>query len=352
MTTNRSMAIGWKLLARDKWHLSSLPCSLFHTSSRNYNSDILPDFAPQGKANTIIRIVPQQEAWIVERFGRYAKTLGPGLHVLVPFIDRIPYWHSLKECAIEIPQQSAITLDNVQLNLDGVLYVKIVDPYKASYGVEDPGYAVVQLAQTTMRSEVGKIALDTVFKEREQLNVAIVASINKAAEPWGMVCLRYEIRNMNMPAKVQEAMQMQVEAERKKRAAILESEGKRDAAINVAEGEKKAKILASEAEQQERINLAKGQAEAIFREAEARQKALHAVAEALNKAGGSDAASLLVAEKYVKAFGELAKENNTVLLPTDMGSVGSFVSQAMAIYKQISSANESSGAKNGRGGVK
>jgi regulator of protease activity HflC (stomatin/prohibitin superfamily) len=170
--------------------------------------------------------------------GKFYKILDPGLNILLPFIDRIKYVQILKEMPIEIPQQGAITIDNVQLHLDGVLYVRVIDAYKASYGIDDPEFAVTQLAQTTMRSEVGKISLDTVFKEREQLNTAIVCAINKAALPWGLECLRYEIRNMNMPARIQEAMQMQVEAERKKRASILESEGKRYAAINVAEGEK------------------------------------------------------------------------------------------------------------------
>uniref|UniRef100_A0A915LZF6 Band 7 domain-containing protein n=1 Tax=Meloidogyne javanica TaxID=6303 RepID=A0A915LZF6_MELJA len=180
-------------------------------------------------SNTVLNFVPQQEAWVIERMGRYLKTLQPGLNILLPIIDSVKYVQPLKENAMEIPEQSAITLDNVQLTLDGVLYVRIIDPYKASYGVEDPEFAVKQLAQTTMRSEVGKIILDTVFKEREVLNIAIVEAINKAAEPWGIVCLRYEIRDMKMPQKIQEAMQMQVEAERKKRAAILESEGHRDA---------------------------------------------------------------------------------------------------------------------------
>ncbi|KAH7728341.1 CRE-STL-1 protein [Aphelenchoides avenae] len=269
--------------------------------------------------NTIINFVPQQEAWVIERMGRFHKILEPGLNVLVPILDRIKYVQSLKEIAIEIPQQGAITLDNVQLQLDGVLYLRVVEPYKASYGVDDPEFAVTQLAQTTMRSEVGKISLDTVFKEREVLNVSIVEAINKAAEPWGITCMRYEIRNMTMPARVQEAMQMQVEAERKKRAAILESEGQKEAAINRAEGEKRSRILASEAMMQEKINEAEGFARAIELQAAARQKGLDMVAKSLVKDGGVNAASLAVAEQYVTAFGHLAKETNTLVLPASAG---------------------------------
>ncbi|KAG8229413.1 hypothetical protein J437_LFUL000934 [Ladona fulva] len=203
----------------------------------------------RGKAstpiNTAIMFVPQQEAWIVERMGKFHRILEPGLNILVPLLDKVKYVQSLKEIAIDVPQQSAISLDNVTLNIDGVLYLRVIDPYKASYGVEDPEFAITQLAQTTMRSELGKISLDTVFKERESLNVSIVESLNKASEAWGITCLRYEIRDIKLPLRVQEAMQMQVEAERKKRAAILESEGVRAADINVAEGKRTSRILAS-----------------------------------------------------------------------------------------------------------
>lgn len=208
--------------------------------------------------NTIIVFVPQQEAWIVERMGRFNKILDPGLNFLVPVVDRISYVQSLKEIAIDIPQQSAVTADNVTLGLDGVLYLRVVDPYRASYGVEDPEFAITQLAQTTMRSELGKISLDSVFKERESLNISIVEAINHASNSWGITCLRYEIRDIKLPSRVQEAMQMQVEAERKKRAVVLESEGSRESAINVAEGKRKARILSSEAEKIEQINIAEG----------------------------------------------------------------------------------------------
>ncbi|CAD6186138.1 unnamed protein product [Caenorhabditis auriculariae] len=285
--------------------------------------------------NTVINFVPQQEAWVVERMGRFYRILEPGLNFLLPIIDRIRFVQNLREIAIEIPEQGAITLDNVQLRLDGVLYLKVFDPYKASYGVDDPEFAVTQLAQTTMRSEVGKISLDTVFKEREQLNVSIVAAINKASAPWGISCMRYEIRDMTMPVKIQEAMQMQVEAERRKRAAILESEGVREAAINKAEGEKKSAILASEAVQAQRINEAKGESEATILKAEARAQAIERVAAALQQQGASNAASLTVAEQYVAAFGKLAKDTNTVVLPANLSDPGSMVAQALAVYNSV-----------------
>ncbi|KAI6181973.1 Stomatin-like protein 2, mitochondrial [Aphelenchoides fujianensis] len=290
-------------------------------------SVLLRSFRPQSRAtilassnptrflhrNTFINFVPQQEAWVVERMGRFHKILEPGFNVLIPVVDRIKYVQSLKEIAIEIPQQGAITIDNVQLQLDGVLYLRVVDPFKASYGVDDPEFAVTQLAQTTMRSEVGKISLDTVFKEREQLNVSIVEALNKAADPWGIKCMRYEIRTMTMPERIQQAMQSQVEAERRKRATILESEGKRDAAINVAEGKAKAIIL----------------------EAKARREGLAAVAESLKSSGGNSAAALIVAEQYVKAFGELAKSTNTLIVPANAADANSMVSQALTVYRAL-----------------
>jgi len=265
--------------------------------------------------NTIIKFVPQQEAWIVERFGKYSSTLLPGLNILIPVIDEIKYVQSLKEIASEVPQQSAITKDNVTLHLDGVLYFRVIDPYKASYGVEDPRYAITQLAQTTMRSELGKIALDDVFRERDTLNLNIVEAINSAATVWGIKCLRYEIRDIQLPAKVRESMQMQVEAERKKRAAVLESEGERESQINRATGE----------------------ANAILAKANARAEAIDRISTALSQESGSQAAALSVAEQYIKAFGNLAKTSNTVVLPANTGDVSSMVAQAMAVYGSISS---------------
>ncbi|XP_076652042.1 stomatin like 2 [Halictus rubicundus] len=288
-----------------------------------------------GPINTIVMFVPQQEAWIIERMGKFHKILEPGLNLLVPIIDRVKYVQCLKEIAIEIPQQSAVTSDNVTLNIDGVLYLRVDDPYLASYGVEDPEFAIIQLAQTTMRSELGKISLDKVFMEREGLNVCIVDSINKASKVWGITCLRYEIRDIRLPQRVQEAMQMQVEAERKKRAAVLESEGQREAEINIAEGKRLAQILASEAAKQEEINKADGAAKAMVTVAEARVKSLKLVAGALTVTDAKNAAALSIAEQYVKAFKQMAKHNNTLILPSNVADVSSLVAQAMTIYKQV-----------------
>ncbi|KAK3927559.1 Stomatin-like protein 2, mitochondrial [Frankliniella fusca] len=285
--------------------------------------------------NTVIMFVPQQEAWVVERMGKFSRILNPGLNVLIPIVDKVKYVQSLKEITIDIPKQSAITKDNVNLSIDGVLYLKIIDPYKTSYGIEDPEFAVSQLAQTTMRAELGKMSLEQIFQERESLNVTIVEAINKASEPWGISCLRYEIRDIALPSRITEAMQMQVEAERKKRAAILESEGQREAAINVAEGRKRARILASEADKLEQVNRAEGEAEAVLAIAKARAQGLNSVAESLAKAHGKSAASLVVAEQYVTAFEKLARTNNTLILPSNAGDISNAVGQAMSIYSTI-----------------
>lgn len=282
--------------------------------------------------NTVVLFVPQQEAWVVERMGRFHRILEPGLNFLIPILDRIRYVQSLKEIVIDVPEQSAVSLDNVTLQIDGVLYLRILDPFKASYGVEDPEYAVTQLAQTTMRSELGKLTLDKVFRERESLNSNIVHAINQAADEWGIRCLRYEIKDIHVPPRVKESMQMQVEAERKKRATVLESEGTREAAINVAEGRKQAQILASEGEKAERINQAAGEAQAVLAKAEAKAKAIRMLSDALTEQNGNAAASLTVAEQYVSAFSKLAKESNTILLPSNSGDISGMVTQAMTIY--------------------
>uniref|UniRef100_A0A8C2XQD5 Stomatin-like protein 2, mitochondrial n=1 Tax=Cyclopterus lumpus TaxID=8103 RepID=A0A8C2XQD5_CYCLU len=255
-----------------------------------------------------------------------------GLNFLIPLLDRIRYVQSLKEIVINVPEQSAVSLDNVTLQIDGVLYLRILDPFKASYGVEDPEYAVTQLAQTTMRSELGKLTLDKVFRERECLNSNIVHSINQASDEWGIRCLRYEIKDIHVPPRVKESMQMQVEAERKKRATVLESEGTREAAINVAEGRKQAQILASEGQKSEQINMASGEAQAILAKAEAKAKAISMLSDALTEQNGDAAASLSVAEQYVSAFSNLAKKSNTILLPSDAGNISGMVTQAMTIY--------------------
>ncbi|XP_014808018.1 PREDICTED: stomatin-like protein 2, mitochondrial isoform X2 [Calidris pugnax] len=258
-----------------------------------------------------------------------------GLNFLIPLLDRIRYVQSLKEIVINVPEQSAVTLDNVTLQIDGVLYLRVMDPYKASYGVEDPEYAVTQLAQTTMRSELGKLSLDRVFRERESLNANIVDAINQASDYWGIRCLRYEIKDIHVPPRVKESMQMQVEAERRKRAMVLESEGTRESAINVAEGQKQAQILASEAEKAEQINKAAGEANAVLVKARAKAEAIQLLAAALAQQHGSAAASLSVAEQYVNAFSKLAKDSNTLLLPTNAGDVTSMVAQALGIYSTL-----------------
>lgn len=273
--------------------------------------------------------------------GKFHRILDPGLNVLVPFLDKIKYVQSLKEIAIDVPKQSAITSDNVTLSIDGVLFLRITDPYKASYGVEDPEFAITQLAQTTMRSELGKMSLDKVFRERDSLNISIVDAINKASEAWGIICLRYEIRDIRLPTRVHEAMQMQVEAERRKRAAILESEGAREAEINVAEGKRKSRILASEAERQECINKASGEAAALIAKADARAKGLQTLSKSLEAKDGKNAAAYFVAEQYISAFKHLAKTNNTIIMPSNAADVTSLVAQALTIYKSVSRNGES-----------
>ncbi|ROW08310.1 hypothetical protein VMCG_03200 [Cytospora schulzeri] len=303
---------------------------------------------PSLPANTIVRFVPQQTAWLVERMGKFNRILEPGLAILVPFIDRIAYVKSLKEIAIEIPSQSAITADNVTLELDGVLYTRVFDAYKASYGVEDAEYAISQLAQTTMRSEIGQLTLDHVLKERAALNTNITVAINEAAEAWGVTCLRYEIRDIHAPAAVVEAMHRQVTAERSKRAEILESEGQRQSAINIAEGKKQSVILASEAMKSEKINSASGESEAILLKARATAAGIEAVAKSI--AQGEDAAqnaiSLSVAEKYVEAFGKLAKEGTAVVVPGNVGDIGGMIATAMSVYGKVGDAQAKSTAKN------
>ncbi|KAL1306990.1 hypothetical protein AAFC00_005622 [Neodothiora populina] len=293
---------------------------------------------PSLPANTIVKFVPQQTAWIVERMGKFHRILQPGLALLMPVIDRIAYVKSLKEVALEIPSQSAITADNVTLELDGVLYTRVFDPYKASYGVEDAEYAISQLAQTTMRSEIGQLSLDHVLKERAALNTNITAAINEAAQDWGVTCLRYEIRDIHAPAGVVEAMHRQVTAERSKRAEILESEGQRQSAINIAEGRKQSVILASEALKAEQINTASGEAEAILLKATATARGIDAVAQTIATRGASAnaAVSLSVAEKYVDAFANLAKEGTSVVVPGNVGDIGGMIATAMGVYGKVS----------------
>ncbi len=282
-----------------------------------------------------IKLVPQQSAWVVERLGRYNQTLIAGLHFIIPFVDKVAYRHSLKENAVDIPSQTAITKDNVTLIIDGILYLKITDPKQASYGVLDPRYAVIQLAQTTMRSELGKITLDKTFEERESLNTNIVQSINEASVVWGIQCLRYEIKDITPPDNVRQAMELQVAAERQKRAEILNSEGQRQSQINVAEGGKRDVVLQSEAAMTDQINRAKGEAEAILAVARATAEGIELVASSIQKSGGEKAVALRLAEQYIDAFSNLAKETNTILLPEKTGDIGSMVAQALAVFNKI-----------------
>ena len=285
-----------------------------------------------------VKVVPQQQAWVIQYLGRFDKVLEPGLNFLVPFLQRVAYKHSLKEDVIDIPQQSAITKDNVTLDIDGVLYLRVMDPKAASYGVSDPYFALAQLAQTNMRSEIGKITLDNTFEERENLNAKIVNSINEAASAWGIQCMRYEIKDITPPSTVLQAMELQVAAERKKRAEILDSEGRRDAQINLAEADKRDMVLQSEAAMTDQINRAKGEAEAIIAVAKATSEGIIKVAESIQSKGGSDAVSLRIAEQYIEAFKNLAKENNTILLPAnvnDIGGISSIVAQGVSIFDTI-----------------
>jgi regulator of protease activity HflC (stomatin/prohibitin superfamily) len=281
-------------------------------------------------------VVPQQSAYVVERLGKYASTLDAGFHILLPFIDRIRYKHSLKETAIDIPEQVCITRDNVQVSVDGILYLKVLNPQRASYGISDYNFALIQLAQTTLRSEIGKIELDRTFEERTNINIQVVNELDKASDPWGVKVLRYEIKNITPPKGVLDAMEKQMRAEREKRAVILTSEGERDAAINQAEGEKQQVIKASEAKKQQQINEAEGAAAAILAIATATAEGLRKVAETIRVPGGQEAVQLRVAEQYITKFGELAKTTNTLILPASVSDVGSMIAVAMNAMRQTS----------------
>lgn len=274
-------------------------------------------------------VVPQQNGYVVERLGSYNRTLTAGLHILVPFLDVIRYRHSLKEVAIDIPEQVCITKDNVQVGIDGVIYMKVLDAHRASYGIDNYLFAITQLAQTALRSEIGKIDLDRTFEERGHINTSVVNELDKASDPWGIKVLRYEIKNITPPQDVIAAMEKQMRAEREKRAVILTSEGARDAAINAAEGEKQQVIKASEAKKQQQINEAEGQAAAIYSVAQATAQGIKEVAASLQAEGGQQAVELRVAEQYIEQFGRLAKAGNTLILPANLGDVASMISTVM-----------------------
>ena len=276
-------------------------------------------------------IVPQQRAFVIENLGKYSRTLRAGFHILIPFVERVAYRHSLKEMAVDIPEQLCITKDNVQVGVDGVLYLQILDPKRASYGIQDYVFAISQLAQTTLRSEIGKIDLDRTFEERAAINGNVVHEVDLASDPWGVKILRYEIRNINPPADVIEAMEKQMRAEREKRAVILESEGVRDAEINRAEGQKQKVIKQSEATRERQINEAQGEAAAIEAVALATASGLREVSTAVEMPGGRDAMKLRVAEQYVAQFGHLAKAGNSLVIPANLSDVASMISMATKI---------------------
>ena len=279
-------------------------------------------------------VVPQQSAYVVERLGRFSGTLGAGFHILIPFLDVIRYKHSLKESAVDIPAQVCITRDNVQVQVDGVLYLKILNPERASYGISDYMFAISQLAQTTLRSEVGKIDLDRTFEERTNINTSVVAELDKATEPWGVKVLRYEIKNITPPGDVLAAMEKQMRAEREKRAVILTSEGQRDAAINNAEGAKQETIKASEARKQQQINEAEGQASAILAVATATAEGIRRVADATRVDGGTEAIQLRVAEQYISEFGRVIHNADTIILPANVADVAAMITTAMQVVGQ------------------
>jgi regulator of protease activity HflC (stomatin/prohibitin superfamily) len=278
------------------------------------------------------RVVPQKTVFIVERLGKYHATLEAGFHILIPFIDRVAYKHTLKEMVIDVPPQSCITKDNIAVEVDGILYMQVIDPVKASYGISDYVFASTQLAQTTMRSEIGKIDLDRTFEEREKINSEIVAALDKAAEPWGLKVTRHEIKNIVPPASIKDAMEKQMRAEREKRALIAESEGEKQAKINRAEGDKQEAIARSEGEKMKRINEAEGRAQEIERVAMATAKGIREIANAINEKGGIDAVNLRIAEAYLGEFGKLAQKNNTLIIPSNLSDVAGVVASIGKIF--------------------
>ena len=284
-------------------------------------------------AITALKVVPQQNSWVIERLGRFHSALTPGLNIVIPFVDRVAYKHMLKEVPLDVPSQVCITKDNTQLQVDGILYFQVTDPKLASYGTSNYVMAITQLAQTTLRSVIGKMELDKTFEERDDINRAVVAALDEAATSWGVKVLRYEIKDLTPPKEILHAMQAQITAEREKRALIAASEGRKQEQINIASGEREAFVLRSEGEKQSAINTAQGEATAIIAVAEANAEAIKMVAQAIQSPGGMDAVNLKVAEKYVEAFGNVAKQGNTLILPGNIADMGSMVAAAMSIIK-------------------
>ncbi len=281
-----------------------------------------------------IRIVPQKMAYIVERLGKYHTTLEAGFHILVPFLDRVSYKHTLKEQAVDVPPQDCITKDNIMVEVDGILYMQVIDPQKASYGIRNYQFASIQLAQTTMRSVMGKLDLDKTFEERESINSEIVDAVDKASDPWGVKVTRYEVKNIVPPQSIKDAMEKHMRAEREKRATIAESEGDRQAKINRAEGDRQEMIARSEGEKQKRINEAEGRAVEIQRVAEATAKGIREIASAINEKGGVNAVNLRIAEQYLDEFGKLAKTNNSIIIPSNLSDIAGMIKAAASVIKE------------------
>jgi regulator of protease activity HflC (stomatin/prohibitin superfamily) len=280
-----------------------------------------------------LKIVPQRSAYMIERLGKYNGTLVAGFHILFRFLDKVAYKHSLKEQAIDVDSQICITRDNIAVEVDGILYIQVIDPQKASYGIDNFRFAAIQIAQTTMRSVIGKLELDRTFEERDTINNQIVDAVDKASEPWGVKVARYEVKNITPPQSIKDAMEKQMRAEREKRAVIAESEGHKQAKINVAEGEKQELIARSEGEMQKRINEATGRAAEIEALANATANGLRAIALAINEQGGKDAVNLRIAEQYLNEFGKLASENNTMIIPANLSDISSIIATATSVFQ-------------------
>ena len=281
---------------------------------------------------SMIKIVPQRKAFIVERLGKFHNALQAGFHLILPFIDKIAYKHTLKEQAIDVASQICITKDNIAVEVDGILYLQVVDPQKASYGIDNYRFASIQLAQTTMRSIIGKMELDKTFEERDVINTVIVEAVDKASDPWGVKVTRYEVKNITPPQSIKDAMEKQMRAEREKRATIAESEGERQAKINVAEGEKQLLIRTSEGEREKRINEAEGKGREIERVAQATAEGIRKIAAAINEKGGLNAVNLRIAEQYLIEFGKLAGENNSLIIPTDLSDISGMIATATKVF--------------------